>query len=94
MTPSAKASSRPWKYEAIIALCTTLSDSPPRPKSTRPANMVAQAALVLPPMSMVPTAVSPAPATSSAMKTTPMRRTPRRSASQPPKKGSATLGHE
>ena len=39
-SPSARASSLPWKYDATNADCTTDSDSPPRPNTVRPIHMV------------------------------------------------------
>jgi hypothetical protein len=45
-------------------------------------------------LSVVPTAVMICPSRMSAMKTTPVRRTPSRSETRPPKKGSTQLGKE
>ena len=79
--PKARASSLPVNQRAVMALCATIMDSEPMPKSTRPAYRTAR---------LGAQATRAAPATTNPEKIRLARRTPTRSIRKPPARTAKT----
>mmetsp|Transcript_57598 Transcript_57598/g.160447 ORF Transcript_57598/g.160447 Transcript_57598/m.160447 type:complete len:283 (-) Transcript_57598:235-1083(-) len=87
-TPKAKATSWPWNHLRSRQFCATCMDSPPKPKSTRPAIMHAQL------LSSAPKAKTKWPAVTHTAKMQISVRQPHRSAATPMINGKMTFGME